>query len=68
MANRKNKIKPKDVDLEEEEENLQPTPIPVYPKSIYRKRNLGQDRAEKEKRERKTEYGIKRERKNAFEG
>lgn len=56
MGKRRN-IKPQDVDLEEEEANLQPTSIPPYPKPWYRKKNLGEKRAEKEQKRRdKEEY------------
>ena len=57
------KKKPKDVNLGEEEENLQPSPIPVYPKPWYRRKNRGEQRAEQEKkRRRKPEYpGIREE-------
>ena len=57
MANRNKKVKPKDVILEGEGEHLQPTPIPMYPKPLYRKRNRGEQRAEEEeKKRRKPEY------------
>ncbi|MBA7496871.1 hypothetical protein ES702_07480 [subsurface metagenome] len=57
MANRNKKIAPKDVILEEQEEYLQPTPIPQYPRPLYRKRNRGEERAaEEEKKRRKPEY------------
>lgn len=58
MANRNKKIKPKDVALPGEEEDVQPRAIPVYPRPIYRRgRNLGEERAEKErKRQKKQEY------------
>ena len=57
MANRGNKVKPKDVDLETEEE----TPLDVNPPPRRRKkRNLGKERAEMEEEERrKPEYPIK---------
>jgi len=52
------KVKPKDVNLEEEEANLQPTPIPVYPGKAYKRKNLGEMRAEMEanKRRERPEY------------
>jgi len=56
MGKRK-KIKPKDVDLEEEGANLQPSPIPLYPRPFYKKKNPGILRAEKEQKRRdKEEY------------
>ena len=60
MANREKKVKPKDVVLEEIEE----TPVDVNPPPRkLRKKNLGEQQAEKEKkRRRKPEYpGMKEE-------
>lgn len=57
MANRK-KVKPKDVDLETEDE-MTPWDGNPMPQKL-RKRNLGVERADKEKKERdKPEYPVR---------